>query len=172
MKVKQAVISCFSIATHLSLHTHTHTDLMITAPVGNDEMREAGGDFSFNCTAEVQGNASGAVDFFWERGGVNVSNTSTLTLNSVTQDSTGVYTCVAATSFLTRSANLTLTVIGQYEEWVHGCALELTLLLPALPSPPLPSLPSPPPRCSWSGDKLGISAAWPHCSEYIMDPTP
>ena len=117
MKVKQAVISCFSVATHLSLHTHT--DLVITAPDGNDEMREAGGNFSFNCTAEVLGNASGAVDFFWKRRGVRVSNTSTLTLNSITQDSTGVYTCVAVTSFLTRSANLTLTVIGQYQEWVH-----------------------------------------------------
>ena len=94
------------------VHT-THTDLNITFPTGNTEILEVGDNFTVSCTAEVQGNMSGVVEFFWEMEGEMVSSSSLLTIYNVSQNDRGVYTCVAMADGMTRTANLTLTVVGQ-----------------------------------------------------------
>ena len=77
----------------------------------------AGGNFSFVCTAQVEGNMSLSATFSWLRGNKKVSNSSTLTLTNVSQDDSALYTCVAQIpNLVTQSADLSLSVIGQYRE--------------------------------------------------------
>ena len=77
----------------------------------------AGENFSFVCTARVEGNMSLSATFSWLRENKEVSNSSTLAFTNVSQVDSALYTCVAEIpNLVKRTADLMFSVIGQYSK--------------------------------------------------------